>query len=206
MRTGLLTTGALFLAVTVPSAAAQPGAEPSEAPAPPPPPAEPAFRLSGGVSAGLGAIDADCEACPAAISAGFGGQVGARLGGSLFLGLGFAVATGSSGTTTGLFGQSRDEVLFALAGVARLFATSRLWWGGGVGFTNYRPPDRDSESGALLLGNAGYEFVHFHVSGLDIALELQLRGTAARAGDHTVATGALLFGGMVSQGAADAAP
>ena len=193
-----------------PGPPAQPGSGAEAVPETTPPPASPApgrsaLRPSGGVSAGLGLIDASCESCPGSVSAGFGGQVGARIGDRLFLGVGFAVATGSNGTTTGFFGDRRDEVMFALAAVTRVHATPSIWWGGGLGLASYRPPDRDSARGPLLLANAGLDIVRLEVSGVRIALELQLRGTAARAEGHTVTTGALLFGGTVTQLAAPAA-
>lgn len=158
------------------------------------------LRLSLGVAAGIGALDAGCDECDSVLSAGFGGQVGLRLGEPLFLGVGFVVATGSKGTTSDdlVFTEAgNDEVLFGLLGVARVWPVRSIFWGGGVGVASYTPTDRESHKGPLLMANAGYELVELEPKNALISLELQARVTFARVDGYEVMTGALLFGGMV---------
>lgn len=173
------------------AAAQEAGEQPAE---------ERGLRLSLGVAAGIGALDAGCDECDSVLSAGFGGQVGLRLGEPLFLGVGFVVATGSKGTTSDdlVFTEAgNDEVLFGLLGVARVWPVRSIFWGGGVGVASYTPTDRESHKGPLLMANAGYELVELEPKNALISLELQARVTLARVDGYEVMTGALLFGGMV---------
>lgn len=172
----------------------------AEAPKPAAPAETPRVGMSLGVAAGLGVLDAGCDDCPAATSAGFGGQLGLRLGEPLFVGLGFAVATGSPGTTTDdliVVETRNDEVMFALAAMARVYAPAPFFFGGGAGVADYTPRDREATRGPFLLGNVGWEFVRLDANGTPVGLEVQARGTTAFIDGYQVTTLAALFGGTV---------